>query len=360
MSVEDDDLRAAVASGVISEAQAAALTNLADVRRGVREATAQIEEPFELFRGFNEIFIVVGLIILYGGWLAFSGLQIFDIFSDDPVSTNLIVYGLISLVVTIGLTGYFTLKRRMIAPSILLSMIFLASSYQTAGGFVVGFTPGEYSTPLIMTGFAFFTLLAYWYWCRIPFVMLLMALNVFAFFTFLFIVDDNSAPDLADLFLLSNEGPFAVITFVLGLVGFAIAMRFDMSDPHRVTRRSVNGFWLHVIAAPAIVNTIALTLFESGRAVDQAVLLAFLILMAVVALIIDRRSFLISGVGYVVALSVTVMEGGAALAVLLLGLILILLGANWERFRSTILNILPPFPGKSKLPPWNQISGDTA
>jgi hypothetical protein len=27
-------------------------------------------------------------------------------------------------------------------------------------------------------------------------------------------------------------------------------MAFDMSDPHRVTRRAAQGFWLHVVARP--------------------------------------------------------------------------------------------------------------
>ena len=46
-----DDIRAAVGSGMITEAQAASLIALADSRRGVREHMSGLDEPFELFRG---------------------------------------------------------------------------------------------------------------------------------------------------------------------------------------------------------------------------------------------------------------------------------------------------------------------
>ena len=62
-----DDLRAAVGAGMITEAQAASLTALAQDRAGTRSTLGPQEEPFELFKGFNEIFIVVGLSILYLG-----------------------------------------------------------------------------------------------------------------------------------------------------------------------------------------------------------------------------------------------------------------------------------------------------
>ena len=68
--ISREDLRAAVGSGLLSEAQAASLAALADSRRGAREDLSPGDEPFELFRGFNEIFIVDGLLILASGWAA--------------------------------------------------------------------------------------------------------------------------------------------------------------------------------------------------------------------------------------------------------------------------------------------------
>jgi hypothetical protein len=164
--------------------------------------------------------------------------------------------------------------------------------------------------------------------------------------------------DAADIFLLTADGPFAILTFVLGLIGLMIAMRFDMSDPHRVTRRAASGFWLHVIAAPAIVNTVALTLFDAGTAPAQ-LRWAFIALMAVIAVVIDRRSFLVSGVGYVVALAVTVAEGQAFFIILMLGAGLVLLGAQWEVLRRAIMRALPEFPGKTRLPPYDLLQKET-
>jgi hypothetical protein len=74
--------------------------------------------------------------------------------------------------------------------------------------------------------------------------------------------------------------------------------------------------------------------------------------MALFAVIIDRRSFLVAGVGYVVALSIGVLEDQAMLAILLLGVGLVLLGAQWERLRGLLMRALPAFPGKRRLPPW--------
>ena len=117
-------------------------------------------------------------------------------------------------------------------------------------------------------------------------------------------------PDnLDDLFLLSAGGPFAFITLVLGFAVFLVAMWFDMSDPHRVTRRSANGFWLHVVAAPALVNTIALTLLDRDTAGSNILLVAVLAFFALVAIVIDRRSFLLAAIGYSVALAFTVLGG---------------------------------------------------
>ena len=161
--------------------------------------------------------------------------------------------------------------------------------------------------------------------------------------------------DPRDMFLLTNDGPFAILTMALGLVGLIVALWFDMSDPHRLTRRAQSGFWLHVIAAPAIVNTVALTLFEIGTLPAQASLIAFVAAMAIFAIVIDRRSFLVSAVGYIVALSMTVIEDNAFFVILGLGLVLVLLGAKWEAIRRTVLNSLPRFPGKTRLPPWQML-----
>jgi hypothetical protein len=124
-----------------------------------------------------------------------------------------------------------------------------------------------------------------------------------------------------------------------------------VSDPHRVTRRAANGFWLHVVAAPALVNTLALSLLDRDA---HWLLLAVMLVFALVAIIIDRRSFLIAAIGYIVALAGTVFDGETtALTVLILGIILLLLGAFWERIRARLLRVMGGVLPLHRLPPSN-------
>ena len=63
ITVEDTDIRAAVAAGYLTEAQAANLLGLAAARQTSAGGRRMDDEPFQLFRGFNEVFITVGLLM---------------------------------------------------------------------------------------------------------------------------------------------------------------------------------------------------------------------------------------------------------------------------------------------------------
>ena len=98
--IDTDDIRAAVGSGLLTEGQAASLTALAHSRKGAREDLQPGDEPFELFRGFNEIFIMVGLIILGAGWAGVAGWAVYDqleTWKSTAVFYSLITAGLIWL-----------------------------------------------------------------------------------------------------------------------------------------------------------------------------------------------------------------------------------------------------------------------
>jgi hypothetical protein len=308
-----------------------------------------MDEPFELFRGFNEVFIVIGLVILYSGWMGLTGISL--LLSDNENGSTL-VYGVISVIVTYVLTRYFTVKRRMVAPSIMLVVLMMLSGLQIGASLanLMGFSGAS----MLACAVTLSTLLlaAYYFMFRNPVTVFFIALGVFVVTGALVVQGGVNTPSPSDFFMLTNNGPYAYITIILGLIGLAIALRFDMSDPHRVTRRASSGFWLHVIAAPAIVNTVALTLLEGGGIASQIILLGFLAMMAVFAMIIDRRSFLVAGIGYIVALAITILDGNAAIVILILGLGLVFLGAKWEGLRARIMDALPSFPGKDKLPPW--------
>ncbi|WP_299964679.1 hypothetical protein [uncultured Roseobacter sp.] len=351
--IDRDDLRASVGAGIVTEAQAASLMSLAQSRKGARENLAPGDEPFELFKGFNEIFIVVGLGILAMGWVGIVAFWI----AGDPLNTDtlLVSSSLIGAAALWGLSEYFIRKRRMVAPAIALTVMFAANAvYGAAGAFAEVFmvAQGDNSSLPLPFALATLALLIYWLRFRVPFALAVIALASFGIAILIAGNSSGSPQSTQELFLLSAGGPFAWITLALGLVVFAVAMAFDMSDPHRVTRRAANGFWLHVVAAPALVNTLALSLLERGETWANGVLIAVLTLIALIAIVIDRRSFLIAAIGYTVILSATLFEGdGAVYTVFALGAALLLLGARWEPIRARLLALLPGFIPRHRLPP---------
>jgi hypothetical protein len=351
--IERDDLKAAVGSGLINERQAAGLISLSDSHRGARENLNPGDEPFELFKGFNEIFIVIGLLILSFGWWSVVLLALGNEaknLQDYAMKVTLISGGFLWL-----LSDYFVHKRRMVAPAIALSVLFGANG---AFGFIAVMgepfmiAQNDYTSvpfPLVL---ATLTLAIYWWRFRVPFAMAMIAVGLFVVTIVYAASREGRIADFSEFFLLSAGGPFAWITLALGILVFIVAMMFDMSDPHRVTRRSANGFWLHVVAAPALVNTMALSLLDQENGGSNLILLAVLFIFAIVAIVIDRRSFLIAAIGYIVTLAVTVFDGdGAALTVLALGIVLLLLGAFWERIRARVLRLMPGFVPLHRLPP---------
>ena len=350
--MDRDDLRAAVGAGIVTEAQAASLASLADSRRGARTDLAVGDEPFELFKGFNEVFIVVGLLILAMGWAGVVGVAYAAEITNPQQAAML--YGSVGALIIWAMSEYFIRRRRMVGPTIALSILFtgnaaIALTAYFAQPFMVA--QQDYASlplPFILGTAA---IGVFWYRFRVPFAMAMIAVGFFIVAILMAATSQGTPQDPSDLFLLSAGGPFAWITLVLGLLVFAAAMAFDMSDPHRVTRRSANGFWLHVVAAPALVNTLALTLLDRDA---HWALLGVMLIFALVAIVIDRRSFLIAAIGYIVALASTVFDGETtALTVLVLGIILLLLGAFWEKFRARLLRLMPRFVPLHRLPPSN-------
>ena len=350
--MDRDDLRAAVGAGIVTEAQAASLASLADSRRGARTDLAGGDEPFELFKGFNEVFIVVGLLILAMGWAGVVGVAYAAEITNPQQAAML--YGSIGALIIWAMSEYFIRRRRMVGPAIALSILFtgnaaIALTAYFAQPFMVA--QQDYASlplPFILGTAA---IGVFWYRFRVPFAMAMIAVGFFIVAILMAATSQGTPQDSSDLFLLSAGGPFAWITLVLGLLVFAVAMAFDMSDPHRVTRRSANGFWLHVVAAPTLVNTLALTLLDRDA---HWALLGVMLIFALVAIVIDRRSFLIAAIGYIVALASTVFDGETtALTVLVLGIILLLLGAFWEKFRARLLRLMPRFVPLHRLPPSN-------
>ena len=80
-------------------------------------------------------------------------------------------------------------------------------------------------------------------------------------------------------------------------------MRWDMSDRERRTRRSDVAFWLHLVAAPMIAHPVfhMLGVFDGVIGVGTAIVVILLYLaFGFIALAIDRRALLVSGLAYVI------------------------------------------------------------
>ncbi len=354
MSASPQDLRAAVAAGILDESQAARLTALINEREGKRVAMPQEDEPFEFFRGFSEIFISIGLIILLSGVGAvlawFGGL------------TLLTVVPLICAGVAWWWAKYFTLKRRMTLPSMVL-----ASAYGT-GVYIFIFTllaqaeAGDRT--LLIGGFALSALaMVGWYWrFKLPFSAFLTGLfalgAVYSITASIGNIDDLFGSwGTNNLFDLRENPAFATATLLFGVAAFLVGMYFDTRDPHRLGRHSATAFWCHLLAAPALVNTVAMTLLNTGGSSGIGLLSLALLAITVLALVIDRRSFLTAAIAYI-AIVIGWIAGDSAdfgtwaFILIALGGLITAIGTWWVQLRAFVMRILPNFPGKSRLPPY--------
>lgn len=357
-----DDLRAAVAAGIVTEAQAAGVLALAQGRAGQRAQMRAEDEPFEFFRGFSEIFIATGLSIFLAGVLA--------LLSWVGVSSGLFLAVPLGLaVVAWWMAGYFTLRRRMVLPSLILAAAF--------GGGIAVFTLGwlaqaDFPNPrriLIVTGLVTAVGFGAWYWrFRLPVAMFMLGLAClgavygFTLSTDAIIDATEGGFNLRSLFDLRGGAGFGVATLLFGVAAFVAGMWFDTRDPHRLGRHAATGFWLHLLAAPALVNTVALTLYNTGGTGGMLATAAALAVIAVLALVIDRRSFLTAGIVYIALLIGWAVQGadgagfGDRIAMLLiLGAFITALGTWWVPLRAGLMRALPAFPGKTRLPPYGSM-----
>jgi hypothetical protein len=353
-----EDLRAAVAAGILDEAQAARLKALADDRQGKRLAMPQEDEPFEFFRGFSEIFISIGLVILLSGVTALLSWAA-PLRMGSPLELGTVIFlPLVSAGIAWWWATYFTLRRRMTLPSMVLATAYglgvLVFAFMQIGLFDV-----DDRTLAIASFFITALALAIWYRrFRLPFAAFLTgaailgliysmtasAANVAGLFT---------AGGYASLFDLNESPAFATATLIFGIGAFLVGMWFDTRDPHRLGRHSATAFWCHLLAAPALVNTVALTLLNGS---GIGLLSLALVAITVLALVIDRRSFLTAAIVYIAIVIGWAMGEGDGTnwfwVLILLGGFITAIGTWWVQLRGGLMRILPDFPGKSRLPPY--------
>ena len=348
----ENDLRDAVAAGAISAEAADALR--AHVA-GARTMPMTDEETFRLVNSFNDIFVTIAAVLLFFAMGGIGDALMPVAEGPSPLA------GLLVAVSAWLLAEPFTRQRRMALPSIVLLAAFVGGVFATLLGVIIprfGITDG--SVPLkdvdevrlvlfsLVAGAALVTAGAAWlHWRRFK-VPITIAAGTAALVAMLISIV------LAAIDAPTDEAVKAVILpliFAAGLGVFAYAMRWDISDRTRETRRSDVAFWLHLLAAPMIAHPLFNWLGVTGGSNigpgSAAGVLVIYVAMALVALAVDRRALLVSALAYVlIALTWLFDEFGAvelnvALTALVIGSALLTLSAFWTPIRSALVVKLP-------------------
>jgi hypothetical protein len=343
------ELEAAVRSGVISPEIARYLRNFSAEQRRTPLAD---EERFGLVGGLADVMTAAGLLLLLGG-VAFA-------FAFLPLIAILIVLG-----ASWAFAEHFTRQRRMTLTSFVLFAAFVAAALAGLIGVASVFpAPGRWSgspfgwtamSPLgglVVSFGTAMTCALYWLRFKLPFAYMVgavAAVNV----------------GVHVVHLVTPNASAGVVGFMLLLVGlwlFAVAMWWDMSDVRRETRRSDIAFWMHWAAGYQVAGASFRLLLgvSSGPAgwdrldafatlpADGAAAVAVICLFAFfcfVALVIDRRSLLMSSLIYVVPATATLMGAFQSttmtMTAMLTGGFLVVLAAYWREMRELLLARLP-------------------
>lgn len=325
----ESDLETAVAVGVLTPAAADAFRNHIAVSR----ATPLVdEESFRLLTGFNDIFVAIAIVLLLAA-LAWIG-------GDRSAGLG----GALVAGASWLLAEYFTKKRRMALPSIVLLLAFTGGVAGTMVGTMVDLFDElpERVSAIILAGIGVVTAAAAWaHWRRFH-VPITVAAGAVALVGVL----------VASVLAINIEIRDQIAWFVLagGIGTFALGMWWDMSDRSRETRRSDVAFWLHLAAAPMIAHPIfqQLGVLDGTIGTAQAaIVIALYIFFACVSLAVDRRALLVSSLAYVLYAMSALFERfgavslGVAFTALIIGSALLLLSAFWHPVRRMVVGTLP-------------------
>ncbi len=358
MSIESEDIDAAVAAGVMPQTQADSLRAFVAERHRSRLAqNGQEDERFRFMTGFNDFFFAIGILLLGFGMMFFTG--------GAPLP-SLVAAGLVWC-----LSELLVARMRLVLPGILLSLLFITFVFlavpadlatltsRVAPGQVIGsFWLDAFGLTGLPTAAATKAIIgasaaALYYWrFRLPFALLPIAASLVL---------------LAMSLIRLAFGPidptvWSLITLGCGLAVFVCAMTFDMSDRDRMTRRSDCAFWLHLLAAPLIVHSLISLITPSFAQINNIIAFSILLiiaLLAVIALAIDRRALLVSAliyIGLVIAYALGARQAGADPSgiffstLVILGVFVITLGVGWQPLRRRLVALISPAIA-NKLPP---------
>jgi len=343
------ELEAAVKSGIITPDIARELRNFSAEQR---QAPLADEERFGLVGGLADVMTAAGLLLLLGG-VAFA-------FAFVPPIAIIIVLG-----ASWAFAEHFTRQRRMTLTSFVLFGAFVMAALCGLMG-VASVLPG--TTPWMGTPAAWaaisplgglvvsfgtaMTCGLYWMRFKLPFAYMAAAVAAV-----------NVGVNVVRLVVPNaSAGVISFMLLLIGLLLFAVAMWWDMSDIRRETRRADIAFWMHWAAGYQIAGaSFRLLLGVAGgpsgwerlnafatqpaNGVAAIAVLCLFAFFCFVALVIDRRSLLMSSLIYVVPATAQLMGAlqstTMTMTAMLTGGFLVVLAAYWREVRALVLAWLP-------------------
>ncbi|MBB6484298.1 hypothetical protein [Rhizobium lusitanum] len=355
-------LEDAAGEGIISDTQAERLLPYLTARNiGARVAggpldapSAEVANPLEdteaprFVRGFHDVLITIGIIVLLVGLWGLAHRYL--------------------LVLAIVLLAEILVRRQRLAlPAVVLTVALVVWLIYTVIGYISA-TPAlsdNFTIGALVLTVPFPLTLAAFYWrYRVPLSLALLLFSLFGLLLATIFYVIGSALHSTDV-----PADYPTVTLVILLAAavgsFALAMRFDLSDPRRVTRRSDVAFWLHLATAPALLySTILLALrlelgdgaaaFANlanvffGGYTQALTVLGVVVAMMLIGLVIDRRAFVTAGlVSLGLATGALLRHNNAGLdqvgflVLLIVGVVVLVIGIGWTTLRRVIVSQLP-------------------
>jgi hypothetical protein len=366
------DIRAAVEAGAISDEGAKRFEAFLKARNDPERMLDP--ENLRFLSNFNDVFLTIGIVVLMTGLGFLSAISVINVLGLSAMSEpQSIAEGraladairlaivLAPVPVIVGawlLAEYFCGKRRLLLPSMALSIAIIWASAIMAAGLASFFidpvdtairaesgnvSPWDIVTSISYAGFAVAALAAgvIFLRFRLPFSLFLLAGAVAGLFY----------TAVAQFSGIGQVGS-GLAMLAIGLATLAAAIGFDMKDPSRSTRSSDHAFWLHMAAAPQIIFGVRGLLLGSGFApasmAEASMMLFVLLAFALLSLALNRRALIVSGlVTFAATLWVLVNEFGGGgvntlmLTALIIGGAIVLLGGGWRTARRGLLKVIP-------------------
>lgn len=381
--ITEDTLDLAVRRSIITVQQRDGIVALATTPGQLPaepETAAGTDEPMRLVGGGNDLFVTIGILLLFAG--ALFALQSYP---QATVPVMAAILGVFAWLVA----EFVTRQKRMRLSSTVLGLGFIAAvttllsiwlERQTGIASiqspleVLALRPQAAGYAAALFGGTAVAAIVYFLRFRVPIMAAVLALSftgaAFFFATLYFydgVVEGQVALPTIDQ-IPSVLSKALYVPLVCGFAVFATGLALDLRDRERFTVWSDCAFWLHVISAPLLVHP--LFILATGQDVvfgriepgaSASIMLGLLIVAFVyVALAIDRRSLLIPTLAYFGSLGIYYLVNSAAnstgippfaLILLAVGAMIILFGAGWQNIRrlivaptlpTSILNRLPP------------------